>query len=697
MMIETLNAAGFLSEIKKLNLSGKDFLEIIGNSKVSNDIYNEIKENAGLTYSRLVELLDGSALIPEDFARLLKDAHTIAHLRVLERRKSSEQRLGQALGQAEERLEQQLKASVKAQKFLAEAKRKAEEEMQQEIPSAVAVVGEPKPIREAEEDTGFKPELKLTDDDGLYEDIIDDEDYEESGDGVYVTAADNRGKIIVCYLLAFLLAGTSFGLRRLYTGSFFIEREEAVVFAVPETYEELAERLQSAGDSPSIRELREERDDSQQLQQTLLFNNKYIFNVIGTALYVVEYNNGNVRKIAEIEYENERIRELHLLNDKLFVITESEYEGSYKHEEIIIAEYGAEPQVNIISGEFTQEAVTVRVYDAWDFGVQPLLTFRADGSYNAVLPHKGNLVLVTDYVPHEPLAYSDYNAFVPSVVINGEKKFPDMSHIYVPCAPLMNTEMMVLSMFHGAEVVGEFVAAGGTGSVYSGEDALFVTQTSRLIRLDVSGEGTSAFYDTDGIIMGVSERHSILRAEVQKGEKAELYIFNNALERLSEDFISEEEFSSTAEPVTERLEIEIEFDDDGNRAGIRLNMQRGEQLIATHLITADSNVAGNWNRFLYTDAEFDREAVFISEQQGIIILPIYFSNGIAAVEKVLVFDYDESGGITPRNEIVYIYELGGGNERRRALLADGFVYSFWDTAVVSASVFDGSVVMKLEM
>ncbi|MCL2638934.1 MAG: beta-propeller domain-containing protein [Oscillospiraceae bacterium] len=723
-MIETLNAAGFLSEIKRLKLSGKDFLEIIGNSKISNDIYNEIKENAGLTYERLVGLLESSALTSEDFARLLRDAHTLAQLRVLERRKGSEQRLGQALGQAEERLEQQAKVPVKT----------------------------PVKTPEKTQNIGFEPELKIADDDGLYEDIIDDEPEENDGEA-YITAADNRGKIIFCFCLVLLLTCASFGLRWFYTGSLWLPKEEIFVFEAPETYHELAERLMNAGDSPSVRightQYAISGEDSDLSARTLLFNNKYIFNVIKNSLYIVEYNNGIMQKIAEIEYNNEQIRELYLLGDKLYVITESEYEGSFHHVGNAVLSVPHEPEETlepeIIADNFTQKTVSVRVYDSWDFGVQPELTLTADGEYNAVLLHKNRLILATDYTPHEPQAYSDLSAFVPSAALNGDRKFIDMSNIYAPPAALMNTEMTVLVMLDGAEAVGEFAVVGGAASVYAGEDALFIAQSagekSRLIRFDLNSEDEPVFFDTDGVIPvgGVSERHSILRVGVFKDDKAELYIFNNELELLSGVqnignepldgvlfdnshvyFIGEKLYAfDTAnlsevvpvEDVTvqihadyfhrisdrERLEVVVELDESDNRAGIRLNVHARESIIATYLITADSNVAGNWNPFLFTDAEFDKEAVFIAERTGIILVPIKFSNGIADIEKLLVFDFHETTGFTLKNEIVYIYELGGGNERRRALLIDGFIYSFWDTTAVSADELDGSVVMKLEL
>jgi hypothetical protein len=657
MMIKTLNAAGFMSEIKKLNLLGKDFLEIIGNSKISNDIYNEIKENAGLTYERLVELLQSSALTGEDFARLLRDAQAVANLRMLERRQSSEQRLGQALGQAEERLEQQSKQPVQSA---------------QPIKTIVP-----------QEEAAYEPELKLPDDDGLFEDIIDDEP-EESEEGVFVTAADNRGKINFCFCLAIMLACASFGLRWFYTGSFLVEKEQTYIYTVPETYRELAERLINAGDSPSVNEKPE------RTAETLLFNNKYIFNVIGNTLYVIEHNSGNMQKIAEIEYDGERILELHFSNDKLFVITEGEREGSFEHEEIIGDYY--EPEVVLIAGSFTQNTVNVRVYDAWSFSVSPELSFTVDGELNTILPHRNTLVLAADYFPHEPRAYSDLNSFLPLFTFNGEKGFPGMAHIYAPPAALMNTEMTVLSMFRGAEAIGEFIVIGGAGSIHSGEDALFAAQVtadkSRIVRIDTFSESEPVFYDINGVITGVSERHSILHVEAQKGDKTELYVFNSALERLSGDFAAGEE---PAAPVTEVLEIVIEEDSEGRREGIRLNMQKGEQVIATYLITADDSVSG-----IFTDAESDREAVFNCERTGIILIPVYYSINVADVEKLLIFNYD-GAEFTLEHEIEYRYYHGGGNERRRGVIIDGFIYSFWDTTVVSASVLQNAVYMKMEL
>ncbi|MDR2532086.1 MAG: beta-propeller domain-containing protein [Oscillospiraceae bacterium] len=771
-MIEVINAGVFLTEIKKLNLSGRDFLEIIGNSKISNDIYSEIKESDGLTYERLVELLEGSALVSGDYARLLKDASALARLREHQNRKKSEEKLSLALVQAQKRLEEQerlerLEASRKAEQLLTEARKKIKEERQRENSATREVTKTLEiPVSDdvsAIEGGAFEAEADFSEESGAYAigedgEITQNEDEDDDDDEIiHVSAADNKGALVFCFFMALVLTCASFAVRWFMTGSFLIERERAIVLFVPETYFELAERLLGAGDSPSIREAPEiihKTTTAENPRKTLLFNERYIFNIMDNTIFAIEFQSGSMSKVAEIEYYGEQIREMYLLNERLYVISEFESERSYRHEEVILAGGGVHetadpPEITLIEGDFTQKMVSVRVYNARDFKVQPELTFTADGGYNTVLLHKNKLILATDYTPHEPRAHSDLTAFVPAYFMDGEMNFADMSNIYAPPAPLMNTDMTVISVIDG-ESAAVFVTAGGAGSVYLGEDALFIAQTagkkSRLIRLDVTGENeqeasaASIFCDIDGVIPvgAVSERHSILRVGAYNNDKGALYIFNNELDLLSRvinignepprsilfdnsfvyfigdrlyvfDTTNPGDVTPADEPFAhiysddflrisalERLEIAVEVDADGRRAGIRLNVHKGESVTATHLITAESNVAGNWNPFLFTDAEYDKEAVFICEQKGIIIIPIKYSNGIADIEKVLIFDYD-GANLTKRNEIVYVYELGGGNERRRAILADGYIYSFWGMTAVSAGAADGVVADKIEL
>ncbi|MCL2018819.1 MAG: beta-propeller domain-containing protein [Oscillospiraceae bacterium] len=755
-MIETLNSERFLAEIKKLNLSGADFLEIIGNSKINNETYNEIKESAGLTYSRLVELLDNSLLNSDDFAGLLSDACKLASIRGKERRLNNEERLGKALLNAQK--------AQKAQKRLAEQERLQKEA--ESVPTA--------------KDGAYEVEVDFSDDD-YREDVQIKESGEpeikdEPDDGeetVLISASDNKGKLSLCFFMMFLLIGASFAVRWFMTGSLLPDRERPVVYSVPQTYLELAERLAGAEALPSLRNIIENGDTSggngEPAPKTLLFTDRYIFYIIDNVLYIVEYRSGNMHKAGEIRYDGETILGIELLNEQLYVMSQGGEEVSYFHEEkpTETEETGESGRGKILSDDFIQPIVLVRVYDTREFNTRYEFEMTVCGEYNSTILRKDRFILVTDYTPREPHAYSDLSAFVPFYTVGGEKSFVDMNNIYAPPASLMNNQMNLISVIDVIDQTKElsvnvFAVVGGAGEVYSGEEALFITQSaggkSRLIRFDVSGEfeplgeNPPFYFDINGTIPAgaVSERYSILRVGViNSGNKCSLYIFNNDLEPLSRvinigsdgdapikdiifdgslvyfvsdrlyafDAASPEEVVPIAEPppiaVTkgrffkgpdnEKLEVAGESNPDGERAGIRLSLHKDGKIVSTYLITADSGVEGDWNQFLFTDAEYYEDAVFISkssENRGTIILPVKFSNGITDIEKILVFDYNNYDGeemLVKRYEIIYIYELGGGNKSRKAILADGYIYSFWDTTAVSTEESGGTVIMQLEL
>jgi len=764
-MNQNLNAKAFLSEIKKLNFTGKDFLEIIGNSKISNNIYHEIKENPKLTHSMLVDLLEGSSLKSEDYARILGDAQAMVMRRAQERRRSKEDRLGAALSKAEKRLEAQEKVeySERAAQLIAEAQKKAKEQLLAEARASDIKLETPlmMPLkREASSESkipDITEEYKGSGETGPVEieadffnkpkDIDDPEQNDftdEEKEILKATPKTNKAKLILCFCLVVILIGMSTGLRYYYTGSFFPEISEKVGFKAPETYEELAARLQNTENLESVFLPASGNyyiGDKQNERKTLLHNDKYIFNIIDGKLYVVEVNDGTMEKTHEVFYNDMAIREMYLLNDKLYIVLESEYLGNYHHEEQADPE-DEEAEPEIISGSFTNKTTKVLVFNAGNFSRFPELEFSVDGEYNEIIIQNNKFIVITDYTPHEPLAYSDLNAYIPAYAVFDDVKHIDIANIYAPPAKLMNTAMTVISVIDG-ENVNVRAVVGGAGNVYCGNNAFYVTQntenTSRLIKLGTSDGAGHDFRDISGIIPdgAVNEANGILRVAVYQGgrnalyvydsdftsasmiinigeeppakilfderrvyfitaEKASLYVFDTTVPEevlpVSEPnvHISSDSFYRLSD--RERIEVVVEVGTDEKRAGIRLNVYRDNNIVATHLITAESNVTGNWNPFIYSDFEDDREAVFISPG-GTIVMPLKYFNGVINVEKIIVFDYSEHMGIVQRNEIVF-YE---NREPRRAVIINGFIYSFWGKTMVSADEIDGMVHSTIEL
>lgn len=66
-----LNAETFINVISKEHIKGKEFLRLLGNTRISNSAYREIEQNPDLTKARLIQLLDESPLTEADYYKLL--------------------------------------------------------------------------------------------------------------------------------------------------------------------------------------------------------------------------------------------------------------------------------------------------------------------------------------------------------------------------------------------------------------------------------------------------------------------------------------------------------------------------------------------------------------------------------------------------------------------------------------------------
>ncbi len=63
-------ASALIKVVRRCKLTGTEFLSLLGNTKISNSTYQEIKNNPSMTVKRLIELLEASPLTEEDYDRL---------------------------------------------------------------------------------------------------------------------------------------------------------------------------------------------------------------------------------------------------------------------------------------------------------------------------------------------------------------------------------------------------------------------------------------------------------------------------------------------------------------------------------------------------------------------------------------------------------------------------------------------------
>ncbi len=85
-----LTAGTFLKSLRQLKISGSEFLDLLGNSRIGNSEYRYIEENPHLRFDELLTVLDNSVLTGEDYRVLLAAATHRKKLRDERRRREEE-------------------------------------------------------------------------------------------------------------------------------------------------------------------------------------------------------------------------------------------------------------------------------------------------------------------------------------------------------------------------------------------------------------------------------------------------------------------------------------------------------------------------------------------------------------------------------------------------------------------------------
>ncbi len=87
-----ITAGKFLKKLREMKISGSEFLELLGNSRIGNIEFRRIEENPHLRFDELLQILDGSNLGDEDYRTMLAVA-TGRRQQSEERRKREEETL----------------------------------------------------------------------------------------------------------------------------------------------------------------------------------------------------------------------------------------------------------------------------------------------------------------------------------------------------------------------------------------------------------------------------------------------------------------------------------------------------------------------------------------------------------------------------------------------------------------------------
>ncbi len=79
--IQDVGASAFIKVVFYHKLTRNEFLTVLGNTKISNQAFQEIKDNPGLTVKGLIDILEDSSLTAEDYKKLIIAAERTAKLK----------------------------------------------------------------------------------------------------------------------------------------------------------------------------------------------------------------------------------------------------------------------------------------------------------------------------------------------------------------------------------------------------------------------------------------------------------------------------------------------------------------------------------------------------------------------------------------------------------------------------------------
>jgi len=131
--------------------------------------------------------------------------------------------------------------------------------------------------------------------------------------------------------------------------------------------------------------------------------------------------------------------------------------------------------------------------------------------------------------------------------------------------------------------------------------------------------------------------------------------------------------------------VSVDADHEGSRQGIRVTMY-AEQLssapVAEHSFLLPL-VGEYWSDMTQSAAEHSRNAVAVSYEAGIIIVPVtYVNSAYMRVDTFFILGYDDEFGFWVRDTVT---EHGMRFESHAVLILDGYIYTVWDNTIRSTT------------
>jgi hypothetical protein len=759
-----MNAVQFLSELQKENLTGREFLALIGHTEISNDDYTEIKDNPNMDYARLVEIMENSPISDYEFANLIETAR--------ERRAQRNQK------QKREDLESQLTSILQG----GSVPKETQEDFEIKI---TPIPDEPDSLEIAIENTSeiiigsdmevdahahakyseptpdeLWAEADIEEDTETTDPVLLEEFSEYGGSEDFDTSArrENTVKIAICLCLGVTLAFSSFFIRYMTTGSWGLPMISSETF---QSYEDVFEFQTQRASREINRENKtadyaaENYTESKELLSMVASSEQYLFRVIDHAVTAVEIDSGSGKmEKAPVFVPGKEIAGIFELNNRLYVVCEDSYTMRVEYELV----EGEGDNEEVITGTRTLPQPQVTVYEfnsleLFEFD-EPTAVYSMDGTFRSLIcagnAGESGFFIITDYVPTNDFASGELAGYIPSYSFDGE------THRI----PLQNIEAISESPHSNMTLVG---GVGESFTLYAAlgnsMDSFHITPASlsmsfyskhnhesHILRYNVFGGVLTSPVLTavEGFVEQgfIDERGGVMRVVSNLGGVAALTIFDSAVGRqLShsagniakdqeilgvafapstvyiiatniyaietsnpnslvfldevEALISDARFYQWGEKHF--FSVGIDTDSEGNRQGISVTMHKSEgggappRIEHIYRLPLEDAV---WHDYIRSSAESFRDAVAVSINSGVMVIPVTYFNSVTRVETFFVLNYTEEDGFI---EVGRIDEFGLDTQVHAALIRGEYIYTFWDNVIRCLDITDLTVIDTFEM
>lgn len=768
---EEIDAVAFIKIVRYNRLTGKEFLGILGNSKISNKAYQEIESNPGLTVKRLIELLEESPLTSADYEKLI-----IAVQRMAELKAEAKAKIRSEPSRVTSVRESEPNTSAAATQISAESEIKissdtadgkspisiSEEKRSGYVPSAAKYYVDPnneddendeddndekdetsEEARKAEERVAsVKSRIQINfDDDSDDEDDEDDEDYDD--DEEYgKRRGSNSGKIAVSAIGAVLLIGLSFGLRYRLTGSWLPTENTATVEEALDAGK-LFEALSSlpapspaftGNNTYSAGGIREES-----ILKNPICGNKRLLYTDKNKLYIYEQIGGQIAQLEVRDYKERELKGVIDAGDKLAAVSTGTAEP-YSYTYTVPSESEDLPDT-AVTGTVQRNETYIEITDASSpEEVSDRITL--SGTFVTAYLQDNRLILVTCEALPDGSAAGDTATFMPYISSGENKSFCGIEKVFVSDASRKGFVTVFSLDINDIGVYDIAAAAGGSKPLVSkiGSE-LFIGQDSTLIRYSTSGGITeNGHCKIEGSISGFSGINSVngeirvtfLETDADSGEdSAALTVLDGELNMLSEinnigkgealagtcfygretyivtengtcfgidgdnSVMSRSSVKITNEVVyrySDDIGIKITAEDNGTkRTGLIVSTVKLDGSLTTlyNLEISSKTVAVNaLDEYLSSPAEEDVSVLGGSGENGFLVIPVKYFDGVSQVERFIICTVG-SDGILSVNGAVTEYDRH--SDRIFAQVDGDVVIAVTNGKIITAKAQDGTV------